>query len=283
MGNFIVEMYTLQYKAKISKKQAREKICANAMYGNHGNSFRPSSVQEVQQYFLQRGFNTNDLTEQCRSPQSCVPVFEKSVRSTWRTCGSGTVSLVDSDGEVIHEMQGPGQFVWSDYEAHFEAACAARDRAVAEDSYSPFQECLSQGFASIEAFFNTQARTWNKQHPEDKLSDSRAFKVSLESKIDQWVPKMSGGAKVNKTDRVWRDFKTLKNLREEDAIHPKLPGHGIPYKDLAKHINAFRFGIALFLGKIHLLIGRPVPAVIINAVFMPDVEVVRVANNEHSK
>jgi hypothetical protein len=276
-------MYTLQYKAKISKEQARGKICAHAMHGNHGNSFRPSSVQEVQQYFFQSGFNTDDLTEQCRSPQSCVPVFEKPVRSTWRTCGSGTVSLVDSDGEVIHKMKGPGQFVWSDYEAHFEAACAARDRAVAKDSYSAFQECLSQGFASIEAFFNTQARTWNKQHPEDRLIDSRAFKVSLESKIAQWVPKMSGGAKVNKTDRVWRDFKTLENLRDEDAIHPKLPGYGIPYEDLAKHINAFRSGIALFLGEIHLLIGRPIPAVIINAVYMPDVEVIRVANNEHSK
>jgi len=283
MRNFVREMYTLQYKAKISKKQARGKICAHAMFGNHGNSFRPSSVKEVQQYYLQRGFNTDDLTEQCRSPHSCVPVFENLVRSTWRTSGSGTVSLVDSDGEVIHEMKAPGQFIWSDYEAHFEAACAARDRAVAEDSYSAFQECLSQGFASIEAFINTQARTWNKQHPDDKLNDSRAFKVSLEDKIDQWVPKMSGGAKVSKTDKVWSDFKALEKLRDEDAIHPKLPGYGISYMDLAKRINAFRLGTALFLGKIHRLIDQPVPAVIINAVYMPDVEVVTAVDNKHSE
>lgn len=278
-----METYTLQYKATVSKKQARDKICAHAMFGNHGNSFRPSSVQEVQQYFLQKGVNTDELTERCRSPQKCVPDFENLVRSTWHASGSGSVSLVDSDGEVINEMNKPGLFIWSDYEAHFEAACAARDRAVAEDSNSAFQECLSQGFASIEAFINTQAKTWNKQHPEDKLSDSGILKVSLEKKMNEWVPKMSGGAKINKADRVWRDFKTLKNLRDEDAIHPKLQGHGIPYEDLAKHINAFRFGIALLLGNFHRLIGRYVPAVIINAVYMPDVEIVRVSNNEHSE
>jgi len=266
--------YTLQYKAKISKKQARDKICVHAMYGDHSNTFRPSSKQQVQQYFLRKGVNTDELTERCRDPKSYVPDFENLAGSTWHA--SGKVGLVASDGEVIHEMKEPGLFISSNYKAHFEAACAARDRAVNEDSPSALQECLSQGFASIEAFINTQARAWNKQHPEDRLSESKTYKVNLEDKLDAWVPKMSGGGKISKTGHVWNDFKLLKKLRDENAIHPKLPGYGVPYKDLAKHINAFRFGIALFVGHIHLLLRRPVPAVVINAVYAPDVEVVEV-------
>lgn len=278
-----MDTHTLQYKAKISKKQAISKISAHAMFGNHDNSFRPGSIQEVQKYFLQKGVNTDELAERCRNPHNFVPDFENLMRSTWRTSGGVGVSLVDSDGEVIHEMKEPGLFIWSNYEAHFEAACAARDRAVEEDSYSAFQECLSQGFASIEAFINTQAKAWNKQHPENKLIDSGTYKVSLENKIDEWVPEMSGGGKTNKSDQVWNDFKTLKNLRDEDAIHPKLPGHGVPYRNFAKQINAFRLGIAQLLANLHLLLGQAVPSVIINAIYMPDVEVVRVPDNGNSK
>ena len=278
--------YTLRYKVKLSKEQARAKIFCHAKVGNHSNSFRPKSIGEVQQYFLKKGINTNELTELCRNPQYPIPDFENLVRSTWiaDVSGSGSVSLVDdSDGEVIHEMKEPGLFIWSNYEAHFEAACAARDRAVTEDSYSAFQECLSQGFASIEAFFNTRARAWNKQHPEDKLVDSKNHKVSLENKIDEWLPKISGGGKIDKTNRRWNDFKTLKKLRDDNAIHPKLPGQGISYKDFASQINAFRLGVAELLGNIHCLVAIPVPSVIINAIYMPDVEVVEVSENEHSK
>lgn len=273
--------YTLRYKARVSKKQAREKICAHAMFGNHGNAFRPKSIQEVQKYFLQKGIDTDELTEQCRNPQNPVPDFENLIKSTWHA--SGNVSLVDRDGEVIHEMKEPGLFIWSSYEAHFEAACAARDRAVSEDSYSAFQECLSQGFASIEVFFNTRAKAWNKQNPKNKLVDSRTQKVSLEDKIDEWVPKISGGGKIDKTGQVWNDFKTLKKVRDDNAIHPKLPGYGISYKDFANQINAFRLGIAQLLGNIHRLLGIAIPAVIINAIYMQDVEVIRFSDNGHSK
>lgn len=269
-----MEEYTLQYKPKLSKKQAKEKICAHAMFGKH-EKFRPKSVKEVQTYFLQKGHNTNLLVEKCRDPKSYIPEFENIIGPIWHTTGG--VTLVDKrDNEEIHEIKEPGQFFWTTYEAHLKAACDARDRAVEKDSYLDFQECLSQGFASIDAFLNTQARSWNKQYPKDKLIDSPRQKVSLETKIDEWIPKMSGGKKIKKDDKVWNDFKTLKRLRDESAIHPKLPGYGVLYKDLAKYINAFRFGVAFFLGNLHLLVGNSVPAIIINAVYMPNVEVIKV-------
>ena len=270
--------HKLQYKSILSKKQAKDKICAHAMFGNHGKDFRPKSPREVQVYFLRRGINPDKLVEECRNYKNFIPDFENLIGSTWKTVDA-SVSLVDSDGEVIDEMKEPGLFIWSNYEAHFEAACAARDRAIAEDSYSALQECLSQGFASIEAFFNTQARAWNKQHPKDKLVDSGTHRVNLENKIEEWVPKMSGGGKIGKTDQIWNDFKSLKRVRDDNAIHSKLPGQGISYKDFAKQINAFRLGIAQLLANLHLLLGLPVPSVIINAIYMPDVEVVEVPDN----
>ncbi len=276
-----MERCTLQYKDNISKKQAREKICAHAMYGNHGIRPRPTSIQEVQQYFLGKGINTNTLTELCRNPKEPVPDFENLIRSTWHA--TSNVSLVDSDGEVIFKMGKDGLFIWSNYESHFEAACTARDRTVTEVSYSPFQECLSQGFAAIEAFLNTEARAWNKKHPKDKLLDSKNYKVSLENKIDEWVPKISNGAKIDKSNQIWNHFKVLKTIRDDNAIHPKLPGQGVSYQDFANQINTFRFGIAQLLGNLHLLLSRPVPSVIINTIYAPDVKVVKILNNVGSK
>ena len=267
--------YKIQYKPKLSKNQAKDKICAHAMFGNHGNDLRPKSPEEAQEYFLQKGVNTDILVEQCRDYKKFVPDFENLIGSTWQTVDA-SVSLIDSDKEVINEMKEPGLFIWSNCEAHFEAACDARDRAVDKVSYSAFQECLSQGFASIEAFFSAQARFWNKQHPDNELIGSETHKVSLEDKIEEWVPKMSNGKKIDKTGKVWNDFKILKKARGDNAIHPKLPGQGISYRALAKQINGFRLWIAQLLANLHLLLGLPVPSIIINAVHMPEVEVIKV-------
>ncbi len=153
--------YTLQYKPKISKRQAKDRICAHAMFGNHGNSFRPSSVEEVQDYFLRKGIDTDKLIQECRNPQNIIPDFENLIRSTWRTNLSGngsSVSLVDSDGEVINEMKEPGLFIWSNDEAHFEAACTARDRAVIENSYSRLSKSVCLKALQASRHFSTHTR-----------------------------------------------------------------------------------------------------------------------------
>ncbi len=92
---------------------------------------------------------------------------------------------------------------------------------------------------------------------------------------------MSGGGKIDKTGQVWNNFKTLQKVRDDNAIHPKLPGQGISYKDFVYQINAFRLGIAQLLGNIHRILGIAVPGIIINAIYMPDVEVVKVSDDEH--
>jgi hypothetical protein len=189
----------------------------------------------------------------------------------------GKAAVFDKDtGEVIDEVDESGKLVMSAYQAHLEAACDARDRAVEEDSPSAFQECLSQGFACLEAFLNEKANMWNKHNPENRLEDFEHKKVSLETKIKRWIPAMSGGAEIDTSVQQWSDFKKLKRLRDEHAIHPKIGGYGVAYADLANHLNAFRYGVALLLGNMHLKLGTPLPAVVINAHYMSDVKVVEV-------
>lgn len=241
------------------------------MFGDHGNRFRPKTTRDLEMYFIERGVNIADLIEECRDPKRNIPEFENLIESTWT--GSGGGRLVDSDGEVITEMKEPGLLIWSTYQAHFEAAAAARNRAVAECSVQAFYECISQGFASIEAFLNEEARKWNKQNPEDSLIDSEKEKVSLETKLLEWVPIITKGKKVDKNNRCWSDFKMLKKIRDESAIHPKLPGQSVSYRKLAKYLNSFRYGVAQFLGNLHLHFLRAVPATIINSVYQPDIEV----------
>ena len=103
--------------------------------------------------------------------------------------------------------------------------------------------------------------------------------MSLEAKIDEWIPKISNGARVEKNNIVWQRYKSLKKIRDDDAIHPKLSGQGVAYSDLAYQINTFRLGIAQLLGNLHILVGMPVPSVIINAIHAPDVEVVEITKS----
>jgi len=263
--------YKLRYVPKLSKKQSINKILAHATFGDHKNSFRPKDGRDLNIYFIERGVKPSDLIEKCRDPRQHVPVFENLIGSTWT--GPGGMSIINADGEVITELKEPGMLIRSTYQAHFEAAAAARDRSVEEASVIAFFECITQGFSSIEAFLHEEARRWNKQNPEDKLVDSKEQKVSLETKLLEWVPKITNGKRVKRNNRSWSDFKLLKRIRDEDAIHPKNPGQSISYRNLAKYLNSFRYGVALFLGNLHLLFDRTVPAVIINSVYQPEIEV----------
>lgn len=265
--------HRLQYRAKLSANQAADKILAHARFGNHRQSFRPNDEGELNAYFARLGINPSDVIEECRDPSRTAPDFENAIGSTWITSGDG-VAVIDDNGDVVAEAEGPGQIIMSTYQNHFEAACSARDRAVNDSSVAAFHECLSQGFASIEAFLNTAVTSWNKRLTHAPLLDSEDCKVSLEAKLIDWLPILSGGKQLDRTGHSWNDFKKLKKLIDEHAIHEKQSAYSMSYKKLARNIDCFRFGIAQLLWDMHLLLGQTVPAVIIDAVYEPDVEVV---------
>lgn len=98
--------------------------------------------------------------------------------------------------------------------------------------------------------------------------------MSFENKVDIWIPKLAGGAKLDKSGTMWQHFLTLRAIRDDAAIHPKAVGFGISYGDLAKKINLYRLGIAGFLFQLHLLSYVTVPRAVIRAMYTPEVEVV---------
>src|SRR5262249_28733514 len=124
------------------------------------------------------------------------------------------------------------------------------------------------------AYINHQANNWNATHPEAVLTDSKQDKVSFDDKIDKWIPLMSGGKRVDKSDSRWAHFKMLRGTRDDAAIHIKTSHRGVSFADLARLINMMPTGMAGLLMHLHEIFEEPVPAKIIRGVFAPEVEVV---------
>jgi hypothetical protein len=266
----------LQYQSKISLKKAIDKIAIHAMLGEHNISPRPTTKAKVCELLILLGENPNEIAEKCRDWREVVPYFENLLGSTWIFSGSGKAEIIDTHSdESLGKISDPGTISLSVYRGNLETACKARDRAVENASYADFQTALIHGIASIESYIAELARVWNKENSLDQLIDSKQNKVSLDDKFDIWIPKISKGTKLNKSDRCWNDFVTLRRIRDHEAVHPKCGGQAISYNDLAKHINEFRWGIAGLLGSLHRLVGQWIPSVVINAFYMPDVEVIK--------
>lgn len=265
---------SLKPKEKVSRKASINKIVAHAKYGNHGEVERPKTNDEVELFYRRRGVEPQDLIEKMRNPTHLLPFFENLIGSTWTVTG-GKTSIIGREGNFEAEVVGAGQISLNTSQALFETAIKARNRSIEENSYLHIFECITFGLSSIEAFLHVSAKKWSKSNPEDALLDSLESKASLETKILEWVPVMSGGKEFDKTNRQWSDFKMLKKIRDNNAIHSSSIGQGMSYKEMADNLNAFRHGVAHLLGNLHILLGCPVPAVMINAIYYPDIEVLR--------
>lgn len=266
----------LRYKSKMSRKKAMEKICVHAIFGPHSMQPRPNTEDEVRSYFLARQTTLDRVAEECRAYQRPIPDFESATISGWRVFSSGgtRVSSLDPQGQERAYVEGAGELTIVQYLALFEKACEARDRTVERASYLDFQQAIVCGVASIEGFVNAVVEAWNARHPHDPLRDSAHQRVSLNVKLKEWIPKIRGGAKLDRSSHHWHDFATLSKIRHELTIHPKMSAYGASEIELARKVNLFRSGLAFILGALHISVGSPVPAVVINAVYMPDVEVV---------
>ena len=138
--------------------------------------------------------------------------------------------------------------------------------------YGDFLSCVSNGVASIEAYLGQKAGIYNKRNPGKELIDNKQNKVSFDDKINEWIPIMTGGPKLNKGTQRWEHYKKLRNIRDQQQAHSKAPALG---SDLAKLLSFFRTGIAGMLLELHILFGdRNVPATIIRHAYLPDVEYV---------
>lgn len=267
----------LQYRPKISLRKAWDKIFTYAISGEHNFHPRPQAPDDVIRLFLNMGINPNCIAEECRDFRRPVPFFQNMLGYTWtaHVYKGGTVGIIDNTtGEDICSMKKDGTLIASTYQAYLETAYKSRDQAVEHSSYADYHTAIVKGFAAIEAFLNEQVKIWNRQHPDELLSDSKRSKVSQDEKIDNWIPKIAGGKKLNKSDIRWQHYKKLQAIRDNYIVHPKSTGYGITYQELAEQINMFRSGIAGIIADMHLIFRKAMPAVVINAIFMPDVEVI---------
>jgi len=275
-------MHKLIFPDKISKKQAINKIKVYAMWGENQKEPRPKSKKEVAQLLLSKNINPDKFAELCRDYKKPIPLFENILGPTWTVSKGGKVQVIDKDdNQVIDEVEGPGQITLSNYQELFISAAKAKNLSVEESSYSTYYTAIVFGISAIEAYLNMRASKWNKSNPNDLLEDTKEKKVSLEHKIENWIPAMCNGNKVQKNIKEWSYFKELKKIRDDKVIHQKESSSGIDYYNLAELINKFRYGIAKLLGQIHLCFGQAIPACIINSVYYPDVKVIEIEDKSN--
>ncbi|MBF0633083.1 MAG: hypothetical protein HQK85_00330 [Nitrospinae bacterium] len=269
----------LAVRPKISPYEAEKMIWTFIRHGNHRHrdAMKGAPKRRIEEWFAENNEPLSKLVTQCRSYfEIIVPFVENCIGSTWTAISEGgggvTVSLIKSGkDEPEMEVTAPGTIGVS-YEAKFESACRARDKAIDSASLEELHTSIIKGIASIESYIAHRVEIWNRSIDANmQLNDKKNAKVSFEDKIKIWIPKMTGGVKLDIAGQMWADFLFLQGIRNGDAVHAKKFAQGTSFSDLALALNKVKTGIANFLLQLHILFDEPVPRVVIRARFFPEV------------
>lgn len=271
--------YKFCFEDKRTRRSTHDMILMMAKYGNHHIRCNFVSDADVKRFFQSNSnYYWDDLVQKCRNPNEIVPIVENLIGSTWKVSGGGKAAIVTGAATnketEIASVNGPGELTSSSYLQLFENAVDNLHRCMERASFGDFQSCVSNGIASIDAYIEHRAYLYNSDHPGEPLIDSKENKVSQDTKIDEWIPKMTNGKKLDKSGRNWRDFKRLQSIRDKLAIHVKQPSLGISYQKLGELLNLFRSGIAGVLMGFHLPFGERIPTTIIRYAYLPDIKLV---------
>lgn len=251
-----------------SAKQARNLILDLARYGNHSHNIPVAATEEsLAQWFTDNGHPFPDLIEQLRDPIRPVPFVENLIGSDWVTfgVGSGTWDVIDSDtGEVLSSLSAPGVQSLLSYHSQFDQAIRTLEDAITKDSYQELLQAVATGIACLETFVSDQVRKWNAQNPSSKILDAPPF-ASFDVKVGDWFPIMLHGKRYNKSGKDWDALQRLRDLRNNQAIHPKSFAQGTTFVDLADWCNVFTLGIPETLFQMHVIFSMRVPTSIIRA------------------
>jgi hypothetical protein len=223
-----------------------------------GGQWVNATDDDIKRMYQRLSYDFDHIVEEARDPSRPVMSTENMLGSTWQMTN-------DENTETI---------ITSSYEHAFSTAVDHLDRAVSDASFSALQSAVVHGIASIEAFVNYRAGVWNEANPATQLIDSKQQKVSFDDKIDEWIPLMTGGVKLDKGNEHWQEFKRLQALRDNATIHIKDQRLTVSHAELAELINAFSSGIAGLQFDLHILCKNIVPSAIIRARYAPPCEVV---------
>ena len=194
--------YKFCFDDKRIRRATHDMILMMARHGNHGVSQRFVSDADVKRFFAARGYDWDDLVQTCRKPTEVVPFVENLLSSTWKV-SSGRAAIVTgaatAEEKEITSVNGPGELTTSNYLRLFENAVDNLNKCLDSMSFGDFQSSISNGVASIDAYIAHRTWIYNSGQPAKELLDSKANQVSLDTKIDEWIPTMSGGKKLDKS------------------------------------------------------------------------------------
>ena len=268
--------YILKQKSKIPRRDSHDMIQLMAKHGNHIHNVILKSDEDVKRYLADKKIDYENLVEHCRIFANHVPIFENLIGSTAFTEGGGQISRYDfQTGKEDLVVEHPGSLALLGYWAVFDSSIKAIHRAMDENSYFEFLSGITQGISSIEGYINYRIEKWNDSNPNTKSLNFKEKKLSIEDKIDEWLPQIANKQKFNKGIREWEAFTKLRRIRDDEGVHPKETGYAISLEDLASKINLFKTGIAGILVQLHLYFDDRIPSSIIRAMFSPEVEVLK--------
>jgi hypothetical protein len=266
--------HPLVQRAKRSHGQARALIYDMVLYGNHYVNIAGWNKAMVQRWFEANGFSFSRLVEQMRDPTPgiAVPQFENMIGSTWSTGAGAKIGWHNwVTGQTENEVEGPAVLVTSSYWSAFEAACEARDRALASASVPALMEMVTHAVSSVDSYLAHRAALFNDAGGQPKLVDSATDKVPIDRKVREWVPVTSRGGKVDLGGQAWSDFVKLRDVRNDSAIHAKSTSAGWTIGEMAEMINRLR-SVAQLLLELHRVHCERTPSVIIKAAYSPQVD-----------
>ncbi len=279
-GLSMTNHWLLRIKDKRERRQTHEMIQMMAKYGDHSSPDRLVTDADVVRFFQSHGHDYNDMVEKCRRTNEIIFLVENLIGSTCQVIQGVWCFKNPHTGEE-NRVQAPGSFSKLTYLQLFENAVDNFKQCLEIAGFGRFQSCLSSGLASVESYITYRVEIYNSEDTsKDKLIDTNEKKVPFDTKIDMWLPEMSGGKILDKSGRNWNDFKRLQKVRDNSVIHVKVTSLAIEHKELVNLLNLFRTGVAGLLVYLHLLFGERIPSKIIRYAYLPDIELVQESEND---
>ena len=261
---------------KIPRRKAQDMILAMVKYSN-GSSSRFKTDADVKRYLATLGYDFNDLVRKSMEDYNCPIPTENLLGSTWKISG-GTATIISAGRETL-KIEGPGEITQKAYWGIYEESIGQLKESISCGSYTKCQSAISLGISSIEAYIGYRVEQWNEVHPTEALIDSKENKVSFDDKINYWIPHMTKNKKLDKSNKIWQDYKILRDIRDNTTVHAKKSSYGVSYDDLTDLIGKYSFGISGMLMELHKLFNDPIPPAIIRNFYAPPVTMLEGSDN----
>ncbi|MCP3445813.1 hypothetical protein [Bradyrhizobium sp. CCGUVB14] len=247
-------------------------IMMMAKCGNHPHP-RPVTDTDVKKFYERNQVDFEKLVSNVRDG-GLVTFFENLAGpgfQSFSSSGAGIRSaVVDSTGREVAGFDGDGYLTLSPAWSRYETAERRIREALARDSIEDLIASAESGVAAVEGFIAERVQSWNGSHPEDLLIDDASHKVPFNVKIEEWIPKMTGGKRIVKGSTNAQHFGQLKKFRDDFGAHIKSHAHAISSDRFVELVNRFRTGIAGMLIDLHRLFDMSVPSTLIREFYAAD-------------